>query len=480
MNKMRTLAAMGVIGFLLLNNLVSFSGVGIYGGRQIQSEVVTSTPINPLANYHNYLPLTRKPISTYYVATDGDDNNPGTITQPWRTLQHAADVALPRTIIFVRHGTYYGFTLERPDLIFSGYPGETAIVVHDLEGINTIKIRNISGAVIQNLIIQDNPVQYGTGINVEDASYVIIRGNVFQNNQGFGVVTKNVSNVTIENNELMHNGNAIEIRYGSDNVLIQDNLIHHNDRQVDSGRTSIGITFYFTTGPVIARGNSLWENHTIDLPDPAGAALEVYAASNITMTENIIWDNETALETGTDHDKTPCNNLTFTRNIVFRGSRQQGLILRCASYSLIAHNTFDGQDNFVFDLSHFDGHYGASIEGLQILNNIMVFGRVYSIENTLPDSVVIDNNLLYNPGSPSEYGEYLAYVNGHGNTNSFTEFQSWTGYEMNGINLDPLFVNLFGQDYHLTAASPAIDQGVFLGDPYWGSAPDLGAFEFIP
>ncbi|MFF3503357.1 hypothetical protein [Streptomyces sp. NPDC003247] len=30
--------------------------------------------------------------ATYYVAPDGDDANPGTLTQPFRTLQHARDV----------------------------------------------------------------------------------------------------------------------------------------------------------------------------------------------------------------------------------------------------------------------------------------------------------------------------------------------------------------------------------------------------
>ena len=30
--------------------------------------------------------------ATYYVAPDGDDTNAGTITAPFRTLQHARDV----------------------------------------------------------------------------------------------------------------------------------------------------------------------------------------------------------------------------------------------------------------------------------------------------------------------------------------------------------------------------------------------------
>jgi hypothetical protein len=254
--------------------------------------------------------------------------------------------------------------------------------------------------------------------------------------------------------------------------------VHHNNRKLDSGRAAIGLNFYYTTGPVYATGNWIWDNYAINGSEREGAALEVYAATNVTMSGNVIWENETILETGTDSVKTPCTNITFTRNIAIRGNRQQGLILRCAAESLIAHNIFDGMDNFVFDLSHFKGEYGASIEGLQILNNIAVNGRVYSIETEMPTSVVIDYNLLYNPGSDSDYGEYLAYVEGYGNTDLLSDFQNWTGYEAHAVNSDPLFVDQPNGDYHLTEASPAIDQGISLGDPYQGSGPDMGRYEF--
>jgi hypothetical protein len=209
-------------------------------------------------------------------------------------------------------------------------------------------------------------------------------------------------------------------------------------------------------------------------------AFEVFAASNVIMTGNVLWENQTILETGTDGE--PCNHLTFTHNTAYRINWQQGLILRCASNSLIAHNTFDGLDSFVFDLSHYHGIYGSSIEGLKIVNNIAVNGRVYTIDTfPLPASVVIDYNLLDNPpGSPSEYGDYLAYVEGYGNTDLFSEFQAWTGYEMHGVYANPSLVNPDALDYHLNDDSPAIDRGMLLGEPFFGAAPDLGRYEFLP
>ena len=42
----------------------------------------------------------------YYVAANGNNSNPGTISQPWRTIQHAADVMMPGDIVYIRGGTY--------------------------------------------------------------------------------------------------------------------------------------------------------------------------------------------------------------------------------------------------------------------------------------------------------------------------------------------------------------------------------------
>ncbi|MBE0342012.1 DUF1565 domain-containing protein, partial [Paenibacillus sp. 28ISP30-2] len=42
----------------------------------------------------------------YYVATSGSDSNAGTSDAPWKTLQHAADVAPAGSTVYVRGGVY--------------------------------------------------------------------------------------------------------------------------------------------------------------------------------------------------------------------------------------------------------------------------------------------------------------------------------------------------------------------------------------
>src|SRR3954470_11336372 len=42
----------------------------------------------------------------YYVSTDGDDANPGTIDQPFRTIQKAASIIAAGDTTYIRAGTY--------------------------------------------------------------------------------------------------------------------------------------------------------------------------------------------------------------------------------------------------------------------------------------------------------------------------------------------------------------------------------------
>ncbi len=60
-------------------------------------------------------------------------------------------------------------------------------------------------------------------------------------------------------------------------------------------------------------------------------------------------------------------------------------------------------------------------------------------------------------------------------------FQTLTGQEPNGFNVEPCFADAGGGDYTLALESDLIDVGIAIpgiNDGYTGSAPDIGAFEY--
>ncbi len=58
--------------------------------------------------------------STYYVSTGGSDNNPGTLSSPWRTIQKAANMVTQGDKVYVRGGTY------REKITFSDVQGTSS------------------------------------------------------------------------------------------------------------------------------------------------------------------------------------------------------------------------------------------------------------------------------------------------------------------------------------------------------------------
>ena len=404
-----------------------------------------------------------------YVGTNGSDANPGTLARPLASPMRAATVAAAGTTIYLRGGTYPGFEVTRSGLTFAPYPGE-AVVISDPAREDVVEFSAVSSGALRDMTVLGSQVVNGSAIKINESAGVSVTGTTIRESVTWGIVVVRSNGVLLENNDISRTANGIEERYSGD-LVIRGNRIYSNTTMVDGGRGRQGINFYKSTGQVTVAGNLLWDN---------GTHFEVYGASNLTFTDNLTWNGQ-VMETGTDGPA--CDNIRFVRNVAYRGTPldgiANGMILRCASNTLVAHNTFDGFDQFAFDI--IDGtlgtSYGGSIAGLRVVNNIVVGGRAFSIDSALPASVAIDYNLVDITGSTALYGNYVAYVAGVGNFKTLPEFTAATGYEVHGVSADPRFVNRAGRDYGLLADSPAIDRGLPIGDSFSGGAPDLGRVE---
>ncbi|MCE9615586.1 MAG: DUF1565 domain-containing protein [Lentisphaerae bacterium] len=106
---------------------------------QVKVEVL-GTASNTLATWYGQgatrkEPVIRETTDKLYVATDGNDSNPGTLAAPFKTLAHGVQVLKPGETLFVRGGTYYEGDLqfaakanEAAPLIVRAYPGEKPVI----------------------------------------------------------------------------------------------------------------------------------------------------------------------------------------------------------------------------------------------------------------------------------------------------------------------------------------------------------------
>ncbi len=361
-------------------------------------------------------------------------------------------------IITLADGSYAGASWTRPGLTVVG--GAAAVITTPL------RVDGVTSATLRGVTITTGSATPGlAGLRVRTSSGVLLERLTVTGNS-WGVELDGVTDSILRDSVLTDNADALEVHDASAGLVISGNDIHDNQRFWATDRSSTGVAFSSVTGPLTLSGNVIRGNHA-PVGQPAdGVGIEVYASTGLDIRGNTLSDNLDNLETGTDAGMTPCG-LQFTGNVVYKSAQatgeSRGLILRCASNSLVANNTFDGLDTFALNV--IDGTlgtpFGGSIAGLTVRDNIVVYGRALSIDSALPASVSIDSDILFDPSSTALYGQHLAYVAGHGNTESLTELRDWTGYEESGSWADPWFVDPGSHDYHLRQSSAAAGNGAF-------------------
>jgi len=334
----------------------------------------------------------------------------------------------------------------------------------------------------------------GAGIRTENgASRIVISGNVIHDNLSYGINSHTSTAVTIRDNDIHRNGQGVQITNSGQGTSILDNDIHDNVFMVRNTPTSVnahddtgavGIGFVRSTGAVLASGNRLWGNRAMSYDYGwDGSAFEIYGASNLTITDNLAWDNENLLETGTDNTGPQCSGNVFARNVAYGSTtagRSWGMFLRCASNMLVANNTLHDLDGFAFSIGADSSNFSGSIGGLRVVNNIISLtgtgAKVFGLTTSLPGSVSIDHNLARTSGV------YATLSDGRSTSDAGT-FTSWTGYQQHGISGAPSFVSASGHDYRLKSDSPAIDVGAKVAgvsDTWAGDGPDVGRYERLP
>jgi parallel beta-helix repeat protein len=379
---------------------------------------------------------------TFYVATTGNNNNPGTALQPWLTLQHAVDTIMPGDTILVESGTYAGCRIERS--------GQANLPC-------TLKA-NTGASVLINAAGAAN--RHNSNIEVElfdvTLSYWVIDGFEVAGALRYGIDLRDTDRMTVQNC-FVHNSAVTGIFL----AFCYHPLIQYN-QSANNGEHGI---YQSNSGdyPII-RGNNLHHN--------SAAGLHMNGDRNFTPGDGII------------------SFAIVEKNVVYEnGATTGGSGINCDGVddSLIRNNLLYNNHASGISLYATDGSEGSSRN--TVSNNTIVMasdGRwcinIGASTEMQPNAIgnIIKNNILYTAhsfrGSISTYSgavsgfvsDYNVIVNrfssDDGNTNmSLAQWQA-LGYDLHSFVATPsaLFFNPVGNNYHLKFGSPAVNAGTSL------------------
>jgi len=409
--------------------------------------------------------------ATYYVGTQGSDNNPGTSQSPWATLQHAVDTIAPGDTILVTSGTYVGCRIGIPGgpsspktlqaapgaavLINAPGPGNKHNSIIEVENFST----TMTDWVVAGFEVANSP-NYGIDVRVTDR--IAVQGNHVHNSALTGIFTAFSNYVVIQNNETDHNQ---EHGIYQSNSSIYPTICGNNSH--DNASAGIHMNGDITQIP----------------PNGKPTGLVQYA----TVEANIIWNNGTAGGSGINCDG--------------------------VDDSLIANNLLYNNHASGISLYAIDGAHGSSNN--MVFNNTIVMAPnsrfVINIPydgggKKPPVGNVVENNILYTPdashgsvliakpgvaGFQSDYNVVVRRFSANNDT-SLIGLAKWQshGYDLHSIVATPaqLFVDPANNNYQLKPGSPAINAGTTLTavptdilgvTRPQGTAYDIGCYEAV-
>jgi hypothetical protein len=453
--------------------------------------------------------------TTYYVSTSGKDSNPGTISEPWRTIQHAADQVTAGDTVYVRNGTYNELVTMKSSgsasagfITFSSYPGELATV--DGTGLKIpggqwglFTIRNQNYVVIQGFEVRnyktnskaDTPIGVyllGKGSNLQIVNNHIhnIETHAKTNPQqcgsnAFGMTVygtqapDSINSLAIMGNEFDHMVTGCSETLSVDGNVqyfsISSNLVHDDDNigigAIGFEKVSHGIYDQARDGEI--QGNTVYNITSYGNPDYgkqyAADGIYVDGGTRIVIEQNLVHNVDLGIEIASEH-KGHTGSYVVARNNVIYSDTSNGISIGGyatgkggTDHCTIVNNTLFGDDT----KKTFSGEFQIQFHAT---NNVFENNILYSTTQAL---------FLHNhpklPAHPADidYNLYYSTV-GAANGKWVWEGQQYKGYNnyraQTGLDADsppfsdPQFISTENPpNLDVQPGSPAINAGIDLG-----------------
>ncbi|WP_438348663.1 choice-of-anchor Q domain-containing protein [Paenibacillus sp. FA6] len=471
----------------------------------------------------------------YYVSTAGDDNNPGTLTSPWRTIQKAANTLLPGNTVYVRGGTYSEYvsfkrsgTQEGGYITFQNYSNEIPVIDgtgKDVTSANqallylsNVSYVRIKGFEIRNLVTTSQS-RDPAGIRVRGiGSYIqLLNNNVHHienrategNAHGIHVLGSSIQPMTqidIQDNEvhdlITGSSESVTLSGNVDGFTIMRNHIYENN--------NIGIDvagFYGAcsnpcvdqTRNGVISGNTVHHIDTSDNPayrKGSHIAAGIYAdgATKVLIERNHLYSNDFGISLASEAQGRSTSDIRVQNNYIHH-NYGAGLIMGGSgpgnggtSSNVILNNTFVENDSLR------QGYGEITLQwnnvNNQFMNNIMYSNSQKVLLNKVNSSGsgnIFDYNLMYNMDGTS--GAKWGW-NGT-SYSTWATYKKASGNDSHSMYSDPLFIDKLQHNIQVKTGSNAIDKGSSQNVDVrsydynglariQGESVDIGATEHVP
>ncbi len=327
---------------------------------------------------------------TYYVATNGNNNNPGTSSQPWRSIAYAAGRMGAGDTTYVRGGTYRegqirfkrSGTSSAP-IKFLRAPGESPIIDFvDKASSKQVRFESLTGSryPIGWITFEGFQVRNAyDGIKIYNGHDLTIRQNTIQNSKVQGILG-NGTRILIDRNRINNNGSSSAYDHGiymaGTAITITNNLIYGNRCYGIQVNGAISYNSSYHPGPEYARtANWIISNNTIAYNRCSGIVLW-RSTSGIRAENNIFYENSTT------------SSATSAQGINFISLTGTGMVFR----NNLAYATGSGGTKFLSTAAREGTHYTQSGNIVNTINP-----RFVNAPATLPSSP----NFSLASGSPA-------------------------------------------------------------------------------
>lgn len=278
--------------------------------------------------------------ATYYVATTGSDSNPGTSSQPWRTVAHATSKMVAGDTTYVRGGTYNEGEIR---FVRSGTQSAPIKLLNQSGQLPVINCTTAKSSYPRIYLLGSGPTPSARAIG-----WVTIEGFEIRNCYN-GIKFENAHDLTIRRNWIHHSASAGILGYGT-RVLIDRNRINSNASATipNHGIYANGSAFTVTNNLIYSNYNyGIQLNGTVSYnsathvsPDYAlsanwiianntfayslrAAAIVVWGSTcnNTRIDDNIFYENAVSASTsnpqGINFVSTKCTGILIRNNLAY-------------------------------------------------------------------------------------------------------------------------------------------------------------------